>query len=220
VTAGACSGAVPPCPLCLAAGGSRFYAEGPRAYYHCSRCDLRFLDPVYRPCAAAERSRYLLHENDVADPGYRAFVQPLHDHVAQRVPAGATGLDFGSGTGSALADMLGHSGYEIRRFDPFFDPDRASLQRLYDFVVACEVVEHLFDPHTEFQRLKALLVRGGLLGLMTLLWTPEVQFADWHYRRDPTHVAFYSRVSFRWIADRFGFQAVHFAGPRVISLRA
>jgi hypothetical protein len=30
-------------------------------------------------------------------------------------------------------------------------------------------------------------------------------FLQWRYRRDPTHVSFYSPATFAWIASHFGF---------------
>ena len=32
-------------------------------------------------------------------------------------------------------------------------------------------------------------------------------FPEWRYHRDPTHVAFYTRRTMRWIAARHGWQA-------------
>jgi SAM-dependent methyltransferase len=107
----------------------------------------------------------------------------------------------------------------MRRFDPFFHPDRASLAGVYDFVALCEVIEHLFTPRAELERLRGLLRPGGWLGVMTSLWTDEVDFARWHYRRDPTHVAFYSEATFRWIAEHLGFAAPQLAGERVVMLQ-
>ena len=56
------------------------------------------------------------------------------------------------------------------------------------------------------QRLDALLAGGGLLGVLTG-WPPSHwrDFAGWHYRRDPTHVAFYGPETLRWIARRLGW---------------
>jgi hypothetical protein len=208
------------CPLCLAADTASFFEDDGRAYRACRGCDLRFLDPASRPTPEAERARYLLHQNDVHDPGYRAFVRPLFDAICGRVPPGAEGLDFGCGRASALGNMLSGAGYAVSGFDPFFAPDRASLARTYDFVAACEVIEHVFAPHAELERLRALLRPAGWLGLMTLLWTPDVDFARWHYRRDATHVAFYSPATFQWIAARFGFATPEILGERVVLLRA
>jgi len=50
------------------------------------------------------------------------------------------------------------------------------------------------------------LVRpGGWLAVMTCFQTDDARFADWHYRRDPTHVVFYRDVTLRHIAQRRGF---------------
>ncbi len=207
------------CPLCLGADTCAFLEKDARLYHACRGCELRFVDPLHRPSPEAEQARYLLHRNDVHDPGYRAFVRPLFEAIQARVPPGAAGLDFGCGPASALGHMLESAGFALRRFDPFFHPDRASLAQSYDFVAACEVIEHLFAPQAELERLRGLLRPGGWLAAMTLLWTPEVDFARWHYRRDPTHVAFYSAATFRWIAAHFGFAAPEILGDRVILLR-
>ena len=31
-------------------------------------------------------------------------------------------------------------------------------------------------------------------------------FPEWGYHRDPTHIAFYSETTMRWIARRYGWQ--------------
>lgn len=193
------------CPLCLFSKAQPFFKDGLREYFLCPRCDLRFLDPGCRLSSADEEARYRLHRNDVAESGYRAFVKPLFDAVVASIPRGAAGLDFGCGTGPVLAAMLSDAGYDISLFDPYFHPELSCLARSYDFIVACEVVEHLFDPRAEFAKLKGLLAASGLLAISTSLWSPQTDFANWHYRRDPTHVVFYSERSFCWIRDAFGF---------------
>jgi SAM-dependent methyltransferase len=210
---------MPTCPLCLAPDTAPCLEDGARVYHACARCDLYFLDAASHLSLDAERERYLLHRNDVGDPGYRDFVRPLYAAVSERLAPGAHGLDFGCGRASALGHMLESGGYAMRAFDPHFAPDPTSLARSYDFVVACEVVEHLSAPHVELARLRGLLRPGGWLGIMTLLRSPGLDFATWYYRRDPTHVAFYSERSFEWIRARFGFCSLERAGERVVLLR-
>ena len=33
----------------------------------------------------------------------------------------------------------------------------------------------------------------------------DARFAQWHYRKDPTHVVFYRAATFRWLAARHGW---------------
>jgi hypothetical protein len=69
-------------------------------------------------------------------------------------------------------------------------------------------------------RLKKLLKPGGWLAVMTLMWEPETPFGTWHYRLDPTHIAFYKRETFRWITDHYQFSYLEYHDPRVILLKA
>jgi hypothetical protein len=46
-----------------------------------------------------------------------------------------------------------------------------------------------------------LLEPAGTLGLMTKLVIDQQRFAHWHYIRDPTHITFYSRATFQWLAS-------------------
>ena len=69
-----------------------------------------------------------------------------------------------------------------------------------------EVVEHLHQPAQVFQQLNSLIRPGGWLGVMTCFQTDDARFANWHYRRDPTHVVFYRQDTLRWLADHFGWQ--------------
>jgi SAM-dependent methyltransferase len=210
----------PPCPLCKASGAQALQRPGTRRYFHCPGCDLRYLDPAQRLDAAAERERYLLHRNDAADCGYRSFLQPLCTLAVQHLPAGSRGIDFGCGPQPVLAALLEDAGFAVQRYDPFFFPDRAALLGSFDFAVACEVLEHLYDPAQELARVRALLHPGGLLLASTQLYSDAIAFSDWHYPRDPTHVVFYSEQSLRWIADHFGFCELRCTPPRLIALRA
>jgi hypothetical protein len=47
---------------------------------------------------------------------------------------------------------------------------------------------------------------GGWLAVMTQLQDDDQAFAQWHYRRDPTHVAFYRAESFDYIAAAYDLE--------------
>jgi hypothetical protein len=190
-----------------------------RAYLRCDVCDLYFLDPAQRATPASERERYDLHRYDPADVGYFEFVRPLIDRIRAGVAPPARGLDYGAGRVPLLADRLRTLGYHMSIYDVFYWPAPAVLQGCYEFVTACEVVEHFYDPGFEFGRLRRLLRPGATLFIMTDPRRDQVEFDRWSYRRDPTHVCFYSERTFRWIEAAFGFKNMELT-QRVIRLTA
>lgn len=121
--------------------------------------------------------------------------------LCERLAPGARGLDFGAGPGPTLSVMFEEAGHPMAIYDPFYAPDDSVLEQTYDFITASEVVEHLFAPGETLARLAAMLCPGGWLGLMTKRAGDREAFARWHYILDPTHVAFFSAASFRWLAD-------------------
>lgn len=48
----------------------------------------------------------MLHENDINDPGYRAFVAPVVDRISSDRTPKHFGLDFGAGPGPVIAKLL------------------------------------------------------------------------------------------------------------------
>jgi hypothetical protein len=69
-----------------------------------------------------------------------------------------------------------------------------------------------------FARIDALLAPRALLAVMTEVHPGPDPFAGWHYRRDPTHVAFYSNRTFAWIADAWSW-TVELLDRRVVLFR-
>jgi 2-polyprenyl-3-methyl-5-hydroxy-6-metoxy-1,4-benzoquinol methylase len=106
----------------------------------------------------------------------------------------------------------------MQAYDPFFRRDAALLAQTYDIITCSETVEHFHSPRTEFERLHQMLRPGGSLYISTLLYHDSIPFANWHYRRDPTHVILYRRETFSWLAEHFGFDKLEIQG-RVITLR-
>jgi SAM-dependent methyltransferase len=204
------------CPLCLGNRLRRFAEIGSSRFFRCGQCGLVFRPPEQRPDADAERAHYGTHENDPADPRYRAFLDRLAAPLARRLRPGAEGLDYGSGPGPALPAMLEERGFRTAVYDPFFAPGEEALARAYDFVTCTETAEHFHAPAAEWARLDRLLRPGGWLGVMTGTPRDTAAFAQWRYARDPTHVCFYAPATMRWIAGRFGWEP--FAPARDVTL--
>lgn len=192
------------CPLCTHRAG-KYLEDRRRAYFHCPRCDLVFADPASHLEVAGQKEEYDRHENDPADWRYRLFLSRLVTPLLDRLVPGMQGLDYGCGPGPALSLMLEEAGMSMTDFDPFYRPNAAALNRNYDFVTCTEVVEHFSTPAHDWERLTALLRSRGWLGIMTKLVISRERFANWHYKEDPTHVAFYSPKTFSWLGAEFGF---------------
>lgn len=193
------------CPVCRAPAPAFFMQVGGSAYWRCGTCEARFLDPRQHPSLPDEHAYYRRHENDPDDPRYRAFLSRLADPLLATLGASRSGLDYGCGPGPALAAMLEQAGHRMALYDPLFYPDPEPLGRMYDFITCTEVIEHFHAPADEFDRLDRMLKPGGWLGLMTCFQTDDARFANWHYRRDPTHVVFYRDSTLRLIAEQRGW---------------
>jgi SAM-dependent methyltransferase len=175
------------------------------SYRRCNSCKATFLNPAQRLPKQEEHARYRRHQNDPADKKYRRFLSRLAEPLMDRLPAHAKGLDFGCGPGPALACMLCEAGYQMHVFDPLFFPDPSPLEDVYDFITCTETIEHFHRPVEEFVRFDQMLRPGGWLALMTCFQTDDNRFAEWYYRRDPTHVVFYRDATLRYIARQFGW---------------
>jgi len=192
------------CNLC----GSRaqpFHQTLGREYFECSECKAVLLDPEFYVSAEDEMYRYQTHNNDIEDPRYQNFVMPLVDAVKEHYESPSYGLDYGCGTGPVAAKLLDDAGYSVSTYDPYFHKNPTVFQEQYDFIISSEVIEHFHHPAKEFRLLKGLLKPGGHLYCMTLRYADDIDFKDWHYVHDETHVIFYREETARWIKKAFGF---------------
>ena len=194
-----------PCSLCNCKNTREFSVVNDREYFQCEECRAILLSPELYLSPQEEKSRYRLHNNDVNDPGYIEFVSPIIDRVRSDFKTDAVGLDFGCGTGPVITSELNKSGFQIKLYDPYFKADSKVLQDQYDFIVCCEVMEHFQAPAKEFKLLRSLLNPGGKLYCKTGIFKPEINFEDWHYKNDPTHVFFYSAETLEWIRKNLNF---------------
>jgi hypothetical protein len=191
------------CRVCLRQSLAPFLQKDGLNYLRCCHCQATLLAERQLPSDETQLQKYLQHENDPQDIRYREFLNRLAVPLLAALPPKQMGLDFGCGPGPALANMLSEAGHTMDLYDPFFFPDSAVLDQQFDFVTCTEVAEHFHQPYAEFTRLVALLKPGGLLALMTNFQTDDSRFADWHYRRDSTHVTFYRQETFQVIAREF-----------------
>jgi len=191
------------CPLCNNSDAVHYHRDKVRSYLQCNRCRLVFVPPRERLNRNEEKARYDLHKNDPYDSGYRNFLSSLAKPLMERVPADSEGLDFGCGPGPALPMMMLEHGLSMDVYDPFYAPDDSVWLRTYDFITATEVLEHLYSPGEELDRLFRVLRPGGWLGIMTKLLPAHKSFHSWNYKSDPTHVCFFGLATFKYIAGHW-----------------
>lgn len=194
------------CLLCVAAV-DYYYQHQTYRYYRCTNCKSVMMDPEDRLPFDKEKERYDQHNNDVEDPGYRKFVSPLVEKILENCHVNSKGLDYGSGPGPVAAVMLKEKGLSVNLYDPFYYPDAGVLKKSYDFIICSEVIEHFHSPAKEFKFLKSLLNLGGSLFCMTEQLKDNLDFANWYYKNDPTHVFFYHPEGLEWIKKEYSFSS-------------
>ena len=200
-----------PCRLCHRKLAAIFATVKNRDYYLCPQCGGISLAYHQLPKIQDEHARYLLHQNNVDDPAYVRFLYRLLNPLNPYLNSQQNILDFGAGPVPVLAHLLAKKNLNITIYDPLFFPRPNLANETYDVIIVCEVAEHFSNPGKEFALLQALLRPGGRIGLMTSIFRPDIQFENWHYVRDFTHVFFYQNKTFAWIAQQYQF---HFSSPR------
>jgi SAM-dependent methyltransferase len=206
------------CPLCqTSASITDVRGADDRRYHLCGKCWLIFADSSHYLSPAEEKAHYETHNNSIEDEGYVQFLNRVIQPMLPYLHKGMRGLDYGSGPGPTLSQLVMRQGIACQDYDPFF-ADRP-LQPPYDFVFSTECFEHFHDPQAEIKRICGLLKPGGLLGVMTEYWTTLDSFADWWYTRDPTHVSFYHANTFDFLCHHFGLTIPWQDGSRVVILQ-
>lgn len=203
------------CPLCQNTQGHFYHQDKRRPYFQCPSCDLVFVPHSFHLSSELEKAEYDKHENSLDDPGYLKFLSRTYLAVHERVAAQSNGLDFGCGPQPALAHAMTQLGHTMKVYDVFYHTNSEVLQTHYDFVTCTEVIEHLAKPFEVFEQLVGLLKPAGTLAIMTKLVLNPDRFANWHYKNDPTHISFFSRKTFEFLADQFSLN-LEFVGNDVM----
>lgn len=195
------------CPLCN--GRSALFYRSPRRNFHrCLVCKGIFVPGQFHPSPEEEYQRYLKHNNNVFDQGYKASVQPVIDYVLTNYSHNHQGLDYGSGPSSAVVYWLRQAGFDILEYDPFFKPDTPLGESRFDYITCTEVMEHFRQPRQSFIKLRELLKPGGLLICTTNIYNEKINFETWFYKNDLTHLFFYTEESIGQLAGIAGFDKI------------
>jgi 2-polyprenyl-3-methyl-5-hydroxy-6-metoxy-1,4-benzoquinol methylase len=205
------------CPLCHNSESAFFTVENRpvRDYAHCPTCDLIWMRPAQWLPRELEKARYDHHENEASE-GYRQFLEPILMEL-RALQARRTDplqiLDYGCGPTAFFAKWLRAEGFDVSRYDLHYFTDQGSLQRPYDVIVSTEVWEHFHHPREEIEQLTRMLKPGGHFAIATAAPPALSRFHDWYYRRDLTHVVFYSAKTMAWICQEWGFRLIRATSP-------
>lgn len=194
------------CPLCSNTGKTIFKDEK-HHFYECRICKGIYRDSNELLNKHEEKDRYYLHQNHINDFGYIRFADPILSAVRKNFNASHEGLDFGAGHTPVISELLKSDGYQVEIYDPLFFDDKKVLDKKYDFITSCEVIEHFYYPKKEFELLYKMLKTNGKLILMTDIFN-GVNFESWYYKTDPTHVFLYQKETFEWIKNHFNFSGI------------
>jgi SAM-dependent methyltransferase len=196
------------CPLCQYTQITPFSQSENRVYLYCSNCDIVFVPKKYFISTKEEKEKYDHHQNSPKNQGYRDFLNRLIMPLCAHLSSQASGLDFGSGPGPTLSIMMEELGYKMDIYDYFYHNNPKVFEKSYDFITTTEVIEHLHNPYDEILKLWTALKSGGVLGIMTAFRPHDSEFNTWYYKRDLTHIRFFTESSFKWLANHLDAELI------------
>ncbi len=170
-------------------------------YAVCESCGFIYKQQEHHVSLEMEKAKYDLHHNSFESEGYVKIFENLIKDYIKPLKITKKVLEYGSGPGPVLKELLLRENYQVTDYDPFFNNNLDYLNSRYQLITSTEVAEHFKKPMAEFTKLANLLLPGGYLVIMTNLRTmPLEEFLTWWYKRDVTHVSFYTLKSLAVIA--------------------
>jgi len=166
-----------------------------------------------------ERARYEHHQNIVEDPGYLSYLSKIEQDCEPHLKKGDFGLDFGCGPSPLLGNIFSERGFATNSYDLFFNPYLEYQKSNYDFIILSEVIEHLRNPYDIMLELKGLLKSKGIIFIKTKLYPEKDLFHDWFYKRDLTHIQFFSEASLHSLAQNLDMKFIGKVGSDLYLLR-
>lgn len=189
-------------------------------YFVCNNCDAIFIDENNILLEDSEVERYKVHNNSYNDKSYRDYFHNFICYIDEFIDKRAKILDFGSGPEPVLAKVLKEYNFDIDIYDKFFHKNDSFKNKFYDVVISTEVFEHLKNPLEVFNLLISRLNQNGYLIIMTNFHPKnEDDFLNWWYVRDPTHITFYSKNTFEYIANKFKLKIIKSNEKNIIVLQ-
>jgi SAM-dependent methyltransferase len=201
------------CPLCNTEANILTAGEN-RQYQLCNLCGLIFVPPEFHVPAESEIARYREHENSLDSKGYVEMFMKKISLLKKYCPQVKTALDFGCGYEPVLKALLEKEGIKTEIYDLIFFPDLPK-NKTFDLVISTETFEHFKNPIKDIQRAASCVSPSGFLAVMTRFYPMkkeipcEESFLEWYYKRDLTHIVFYTSKTFEWLAKKIRFKIIY-----------
>ena len=187
-------------------------------YYRCTSCGFVSLDEDYILNSIDEKNKYDEHNNSLANEGYVQMFEDFIDLSIEPYKENVRSiLEFGSGPEPVLATLLERRAFEVDIYDLYYSPKKVYEGKQYDFITSTEVFEHLQKPLEILELLVKHLNDDGFIALMTK-FPPEddKEFLAWWYRRDPTHISFFTPESFDVMAEKVGLKVLKTINKNIV----
>ena len=187
-------------------------------YYRCCFCSFISLDDAQRVDKEQEKKQYDQHNNSLENEGYVQMFEEFIDlSIAPYIKNIQTALDFGSGPTPVFSELLKRRGLEVDIYDLFYAPKKVYKEKSYDLITSTEVFEHLSKPLEVLELLSRHLKAYGYISIMTKFPPNEDnEFLNWWYRRDPTHISFFTPKSFEIMAEKVGLKLLKTINSNIV----
>lgn len=190
-------------------------------YTHCQNCECIMLEERFHVDMPREKQQYDHHNNTLENEGYVLMFENFLDFCDEAFTCkDISVLDFGSGPTPVLSFLIQKRGFYVDCYDKFYQPLPVFKDKTYTLITSTEVFEHLDNPVQTLTLLANHLTQGGYIALMTLFHDNCMEnFWKWWYRRDPTHITFYTPKTIEVLANTCGLDVVKSDGKRTILLK-
>ena len=206
------------CKICNSATNKIRESRKNLDYYRCQNCGFIYLDDSHIVDSKTEKAHYDKHQNGFESLGYVDMFEKFIDKAIEPYLENIeTALEFGCGYAPVLAELLGRRGLEVDKYDLYYFPKKVYEDKKYDLITSTEVFEHLKEPTTILKTLSNSINSMGYIVIMTQIPPADDRdFLNWWYRRDITHISFFTPKSFKIMGSKVGLKRIKVIAPNVV----